>query len=87
MTCLVTPGLPHGPSVLSEDPAQVPGLVPCSEAPPQGSPLSCGVIAALENWRRLSCVLSGESGLCPTLHSQCQAQSSHWCVSGGRVSK
>ena len=48
---LVTPELPHSPSVLSEDPAQVPGLVPCSEAPPQGSPLSCGVIAALENWR------------------------------------
>lgn len=90
MTCPITPGLPRGPSVLSEDAAQVWGLVPCSEAPPQGSPPACGVTAALENWRQLSCVLLGEGGLCPSLDSQCQAQSHYvhcCCVSGGRVSE
>lgn len=68
MTCPVTPGLPHGPSVLSEDAAQVWGLVPCSGSPRSGLSPAYRVTAALENCQ-LSCVLLGEGGLCPSLDS------------------
>lgn len=87
MTCPVTPGLPHGPSVLSEDAAQVWGLVPCSEALPSGLSPACGVTAALENWRQLSCVLLGVGCVQAWIPSWAQSHYVHCCVSGGRVSE